>query len=154
MAVSENFVGMTGQGATVTLSVTGDLGCVKAIQLPEWTQNKIDASCLNTSGYKKYIPSDLSEPGEVTFTVVYEGVSPLVGLSVNDSDVKAAETLTITIPDPESSVQGAILTTLAGTGFISSVQHPNMEVDGLLEMTVTFCFDGGATPPAWTVAGA
>ena len=149
MPVSSDFVGMTGQGATVTLSVTGDLGCVKAIQLPEWTQSKIDASCLNTTGYKKYIPGDLSEPGEVTFTVVYEGLCPLPGLAV-DSGSKVAETLTITIPDPEAN--SGTLATLEGTGFISSVSQPNMEVDGLLELSVTFCFDGGATVPAWTTS--
>lgn len=146
-----DFVGMTGQGATATLSVTGDLGCVKSIQLPEWSQEKIDASCLNTTGFKKYIPGDLNEPGEVTFTVVYNPANgvPAPGLADN-AGVLTAETLTITIPDPTDS--SAVSATLAGSGFISSTQMPNMEINGLLEMTITFCFDGGSVPPAWTTA--
>lgn len=140
------YKGMTGQGATAVLSVTGGVGCIRSIQLPEWTQEKIDASCLDTTDWKSYIPGDLTDPGQVTMTAVFDP-------SIDIPACGVIEDLTITFPigDPTNTTQA----TLTGSGFIQSVQQPNMVIDGLLELTIVFCYDGdSASPPTYTVESA
>ena len=136
------YKGMTGQGATAVLGTTGAVGCVRSIQLPEWTQEKIDSSCLDTTGFKTYIPGDLTDPGQVQLVAVFDPSIAIPSCGV-------VETLTITFPigDPANSTNA----TLVGTGFIMSVQNPNMQIDNLLELTITFCYDGdSASPPTYT----
>lgn len=140
------YIGMTGQGATAVLSTTGAVGCVRSIQLPEWTQEKIDASCLSTTGFKQYIPGDLTEPGEVSMVMVFdpEIAVPTPGV---------IEDLLVTFP--LGTPTNTTAATLSGSGFLSSVGQPNMTIDGLLELNLTFCFDGdAATPPTFTVEAA
>lgn len=133
---------MTGQGATAVLSVTGGVGCIRSIQLPEWTQEKIDASCLDTTGFKSYIPGDLTDPGQVQLVAVFDP-----SLSIPPCGVIEDLTVTFPIGDPTNTTEA----TLVGSGFISSVQNPNMTIDGLLELTITFCYDGdSASPPTYT----
>ena len=131
------YVGMTGQGATVTLSSTGNVGCVRSIKLPEWAQEKIDASCLDTTGFKRYIAGDLTDPGQVEITAVFENAIPLPGVD---------EDITVTFPIGTSGNTQA--GTLTGSGFVMSVSAPSLEMDSLLEISLTFCFDG-ATGPAY-----
>lgn len=131
------YVGMTGQGATVSLSTTGAVGCIRSINLPEWAQEKIDASCLDTTGFKRYIAGDLTDPGQVEMTAVFD---PSIAMPVPGVD----EDITITLPigDPANGTAA----TLTGSGFIMSVGQPSMEIDNLLELSITFCFDGGTGP--------
>jgi len=132
------YVGMTGQGAIATLSTTGAVGCIRSIKLPEWTQEKIDASCLDTTDWMRYIPGDLKDPGQVEMTAVFDP-----SLAMPEPSVQ--ETLTVTFPigDPANATN-AVLT---GSGFVSSVGLPSMEINNLLELTLTFCFDGDDTDP-------
>ena len=131
------YVGMTGQGATVSLSSTGAVGCIRSINLPEWAQEKIDASCLDTTGFKRFIAGDLTDPGQVEMTAVFD---PSIAMPVPGVD----EDITITLPigDPANATNA----TLTGSGFIMSVSQPSMEIDNLLELSITFCFDGGTGP--------
>ena len=135
------YVGMTGQGATATLSTTGAVGCIRSIKLPEWAQEKIDASCLETTGFKRSIAGDLTDPGQVELTAVFDPsiAMPLPGVY---------EDITITLPlgDPTSTTNA----TLTGSGFAMSISQPSMEIDSLLEISLTFCFDG-ETGPAYSV---
>lgn len=57
------------------------------------------------------------------------------------------EDITITLPigDPANATNA----TLTGSGFVMSVSQPSMEIDNLLEISLTFCFDG-ATGPAYS----
>lgn len=141
------YVGMTGQGATVNLSSTGAIGCIRSINLPEWTQEKIDASCLNTTGFKRFIAGDLTDPGQVEMTAVFDPVNGLPDPS--SGGMGQHETITITFPigDPANATNA----TLVGSGFLMSVSQPSMEVDSLLEISFTFCFDGDEdSPPTFT----
>lgn len=134
------YVGMTGQGATAILSTTGAVGCIRSIKLPEWAQEKIDASCLDTVGFKRFIAGDLTDPGQVELTAVFDASlgMPLPGV---DEDI----TVTLPIGDPDNTTNA----TLTGSGFVMSVSQPSMEIDNLLEISLTFCFDG-ATGPAYS----
>ena len=103
----------------------------------------IDASCLNDEGFTKKIAGDLVDAGSVQLTLVFalEDV-PLTPDGVQD-------TLTILLPkydDSGTEKQGQ----LAGTGFISEVTLPSIEIGGLLEQTITFVYDG-MTGPLYTI---
>lgn len=136
------FVGMTGQGATVNLSVTGAIGCIRSIKLPEWTQEKVDASCLNTTGFKRYIAGDLTDPGQVEMTAVFDPANGVPDPTAGG--MGQHETITVTFPP---ATPGGPQATLTGTGFLVSVSLPSMEIDQLLEINLTFCFDGDEDNP-------
>lgn len=131
------YVGMTGQGTTAVLGTTGSIGCVRSIQLPEWVQEKVDASCLDTTGYMRFVPGDLTDPGEVQMTMVFD---PTLDLPVPGT----VETLTVTFPiGTDGNTTNAVLT---GSGFTTNVGQPSVEINGLLELNVTFAFDGDTGP--------
>lgn len=131
---------ITGQGATITLT-GGATGCVRSIKLPEWTQEKIDTSCLSSTDFKKYIAGDLVDPGQIEVTAVFLPDEVPVKPSKTPQDV------TVTFP---LSSGGASAGSLTGSGFIMSVGGPSFEMDSLAEITFTFCFDGDGTPPTYT----
>lgn len=127
------YIGMTGQGITVAFTtLSGGVGCARSIQLPEWVRDAIDASCLSTTDWMQFIPADLSDPGEVEITAVFDPDLTL-------PDPGDLDDLTITFPaKPGSAVQA----TLEGNGFFSSVGFPSVTVNGLLELTIRFKLDG------------
>ena len=81
----------TGNGATLTLATTGSVGDVQSMTLPTWVREKVEDSHLGTTNFKTYIPGDLSDPGELTATVVF-------GSTVAVPSFSAAETVTVTFP--------------------------------------------------------
>ena len=143
--------GATGQSTTVSFSGLGAIACVRSISLPEFSLESVDASCLDggASGnsppgtnviaeFTKKIPGQLVDAGEVQITMVYALTdSPNIPNGLQDS---------ITITLPSAGTTGA---TLSGTGFVSSCQMPSVELNGLLEQTITFVFDG-ETGPTYT----
>ena len=131
------YVGDTGQGATLTLATTGAVGCVRTMQLPEWAMEKVDASCLETTGFMRYVPGDLTDPGEIVATVVFDA-----SVAIPEGGVVGAVTGQFPIGDPAHTVNA----TLAGTGFISTRSLPNMATNELMEMTLTIPFDGDTGP--------
>jgi len=125
----------TGQGVTVSLS--GVTACVKSMTLPTFTQDTIEIPCL-TDGlgtFKKKMPGGLVDAGEVQIVCLFDN-NILI-------PVFAKETLTITFAD-------AGATTLSGTGFVSSVDHGSAETGSVMEMTITFVFDGETGPASAT----
>jgi len=106
------------------------------------TQDKIDASCLDTTGFMKYIPGDLTDPGECTLEIIFDPTFDF------DAIVGVVDTLTITfaIGDPTNTTNA----TLIGTGFITSYGLPDLSTNNLAVVNVTFAFDG-ETGPAFTV---
>ncbi len=142
---------MTGQGATAVLSAAGIVGCVRSITLPELSQEKIDASCLATIGFMKYIPGDLTDPGECQLELIFDGTYDFtLGGAASDPDgiVGNIDTLTVTFGvGHETSTSGA---TLVGTGFITNYSLPDLSTGSLAVVNVTFAFDGD-TGPAFSV---
>ena len=138
------YVGDTGQGATVTFETTAMTGCVRSLALPEWVMEAVDASCLADTGFTKKIPGDLTDAGEAQIVSVFAATEapPTTGV---------VEELTITFPigDPTNTVAA----TLVGTGFISTTGLPSMATNELMELNITFTYDGD-TGPAFTAESA
>jgi len=133
---------MTGQGTTAVLTTNAITGCVRSLTLPELTQDKIDASCLDTTGFMKYIPGDLTDPGECQLEIIFDPTFDF------DAIVGVVDTLTISvaISDPTNTTNA----TLIGTGFITNYSLPDLSTNNLAVVNVTFAFDGD-TGPAFTV---
>lgn len=132
------YQGMTGQGTTAVLTNGAIVGCVRSLTLPELTQDKIDASCLDTTGFMRYISGDLTDPGEVQMEIIFDPSFDFTGL------VGATDTLTITFPiGVDTNTTNA---TLAGTGFVTSYSLPDLSTNNLAVVNVTFAFDGDTGP--------
>lgn len=140
--------GATGQNTTVAFTGLGSIACVRSISLPEFSLESIDASCLDggnappgtgvVAEFTKKIPGQLVDAGEVQITMVFAlDDDPHIPNGLVD-------TITVTLP-----TAGSTSATLTGTGFVSSCQMPSVEINGLLEQTITFVFDG-ATGPTYT----
>ena len=144
-----NFIGMTGQGTTASFSGAGLSGCVRSLTMPDWTMEKIDATCLGSVDFKAYIPSDLTDPGEISATLVFDPSD------VPDVDsLGAAGSLTITFPlAVETNTQAATFTT---DGFISSLSLGEIGADNLIEVSVTYCCtaESGVSVPTFTAEAA
>ena len=138
------YVGDTGQGMVVTLATTGAVGCARSIQLPDWVMEKIDASCLDTTGFMRYIPSDLTDPGDVVMETIFAATNDI-------PEPGTIEDITITFPIGDEA--NTVAATLTGSGFISTTGMPNAAMNELMVLTLTFSFDGD-TGPAYTVEAA
>lgn len=138
------YLGDTGQGATLTLDTTGAVGCVRSLQLPEWVMEKIEANCLETVGFGKYVPGDLTDPGEIVAEAVFDA-------SLTPPDPGEVQTVTVEFPIGDSANTTAA--TLSGTGFITTTALPNMAINELMTLTITIAFDGD-TGPAYTAEAA
>jgi hypothetical protein len=134
--------GYHAQGTTVTLTTGGAVGCVRSVSLPEFSLEAIDASCLEDAagGFMKKLSGGLIDAGEVQVTYV----------SVGAPDVPdgSQDTLTIVVPAvaaaSSNGTQGGY--TITGTGFISSASGGSLEINGLMENSFTFVFDGDTGP--------
>ncbi len=134
--------GYHAQGTTVTLTTGGAVGCVRSVSLPEFSLEAIDASCLEDSvgGFMKKLSGGLIDAGEVQVTYV----------SVGAPDVPdgSQDTLTIVVPAVVAASSNGTQAgyTITGTGFISSASGGSLEINGLMENSLTFVFDGDTGP--------
>jgi len=137
-------VGSTAQGTTVVLDAGPVMGCVRSVSLPEMSLEVIDASCLSDTlgDFMSKLSGGLIDAGEVSVTYLSQGGPP-----VPDG---TRDTITITVPavtQPSGSQNGAHSGyTLTGSGFISSASGGSLEINGLVENTITFVFDGYSGP--------
>ena len=138
------YVGDTGVGMTITLATTGAVGCVRTATLPEWVMEKIDATCLDSAGFIRYIPGDLTDPGDVTMEAIFEATLDIPAPGV-------VEDITITFPIGDDT--NTVPATLTGSGFLASTQLPTAAVNELMTLNLTFSFDGD-TGPAYTIEAA
>lgn len=138
------YLGDTGQGAALTLGTTGAVGAVRSIKMPTWAMEKIDASDLTTTSFRKYVPGDLTDPGDITVEVIFNATIaiPTPG---------TVETVTLTLPIGQSA--NADAGDLSGTAFITSVDMPNLAINELMTMTLVVSFDGD-TGPTWDTESA
>ena len=140
-----NFIGMTGQGTQASFSGAGLSGCVRSLTMPDWTMEKIDATCLGSVDFKAYIPSDLTDPGEISATLIFDPAD------VPDVTAMGIEgTLTITFPIGEPANDTA--STFTTSGFISSLSLGEIGADNLIEVSVTYCCtaETGVSVPTFT----
>lgn len=131
----------TGNTGTIVLGTSGV--SFPFTKIGEWqaTRDKLDASSLATTAFKEYIPGDLAEPGEVEVEGWFEGKDDLGSINA------VAETITITYPKTDSS--SAAGGNLAGTGFVTMVNLPELVNGSLMVAKFKVAFDGD-TGPAYT----
>lgn len=128
-----------GKGATFSApGVTS--ACARSISISGFSVDKIDATCLDSSNFKEYVPSFLKEPGEVSATFRFDGTLPLASVG----DVGTA-TISFGLLDGETTAAS-----VTGSGFITDVSTSEINGSSLIEMTVSFAFDGVGTEPAFT----
>lgn len=139
------FLGDTGQGALFTMVGLSLVSRVKSIQLPEFTQEKIDATSLNTSGFMQYIAGDVIDPGEMTLELIFDPEDDLTPLTVMGGCGEEVEVEFPKSPCRDTTI-GVNAATLAGTAIITSVAFPNLAVNELMMVTLTVAFDGGTGP--------
>lgn len=118
----------TGLGTTISFGGTG--GCVRSVTLPEFSQEAIDVSCLDSVGFMEKIKAGLADPGEVSAVVLWED-------DYTPPDIGEDVSVTITLPDSS---------TFAGTGWVSGLSYGSAEVGSVIECTITVTFDGVAGP--------
>lgn len=142
------YQGMTGQGTTAVLTAGAIVGCVRSLTLPEITMDKIDASCLATVGFMKYIPGDLSDPGECQMEIIFDPTFDFFDNPADAQDVDGVvgnvDTLTITFPIGHAG--NTTNATLTGTGFITNYSLPDLSNGTLAVVNVTFAYDGDTGP--------
>ena len=134
--------GYHAQGTTVTLTTGGAIGCVRSVSLPEFSLEAIDASCLTDTagGFMKKLSGGLIDGGEVQVTYVSTG-APV-------SPDGSQDTLTIAVPAAAAGSSNGTQSgyTISGTGFVSSASGGSLEINGLMENSFTFVFDGDTGP--------
>lgn len=131
----------TGNGATLTLATTGAVGNIRNIGEVAEELGKLETSHLGTTGFKTYMPDDLTDPGEfeIEVEVDTEVAKPACGV---------VETATITYPLRTGEATAA---NHAGTGFIRRVTLTPLANSTIQIMKLLFAFDG-ETGPAFTPA--
>lgn len=131
----------TGNTGTISLGTSVLQFSFTKIGEYQQTRGKLEASHLGTSGFKEYIPDDLSDPGEIEVEGLFDASKDLESISA------VAETITITYPKEDSGNNAA---TLVGTGFIIMVGLPELVNGAVSKQKVKVAFDGDGTPPAFT----
>lgn len=133
----------TGAGATAALSTTTAVGLVEAVEPGGASIEGLEINTLASTGYTKMRPADLKSADTVTVEVYYE----TKGVNL-EAAIGVVQTLTITWPNRPTQTGSHIL---AGTGFITQVNYPRLEINTIQRATFEFQFDGG-TGPALTLA--
>lgn len=138
------YLGDTGQGALFTMTGLNLVSRVKSIKLPEFVQEKLDATSLNTSGFMEYVAGDTIDPGEITLELIFDPLDdigqPIMG--------GCGEEVEITFPRSPCRESGVSTNAaqMIGTGFVTNVDWPNLAINELMIATVTIAFDGGTGP--------
>lgn len=126
----------TGNTATWTFGTTSFSVNAERINGGEKTLESIEDSHLGTTGNKTFIPSDLTDDGEIQVEFQYDG-------GIAEPALGAVETGTMTFPILAGDSAGA---TLAGTGFLTNFRRPTLE-NGQKQMgSFTFKWDGKTGP--------
>ena len=124
-----------GGGTTLTFATTGATTTITARyrsieghteEIPE-----VDDSDLSTTGYSEVVSGDLVDPGSFTYIAIFD---PTIATMPTPG---TAETVTITRPDSS---------TMSGTAFIKSIQHPGYAQNEPQLATVTVRWDGKTGP--------
>lgn len=151
MPYSNDYIGDTGQGAVIVIVDNSDtsiepcMGCPRSIQLPELTMEAIDTTCLDDTGFMRRIPADVSDPGIIEATFIYDAAKTGPTQLFVDG-----QQLLITITFPASRSTTTAQSTLIATGFVSSLGLPSMETSTLMELTLSIQLDGFAGPTLTT----
>ena len=133
----------TGNGTTISLGTTGDVGTVKSLTLPKLAIDKLETSDLETEDFKKYIGTDLVDPGELQVEVFLDQTDDdfLTYTNGSDDDPVFGVSQNVTITFPLSDESNTTNASLAGTGFIKEIDLPGVQNGELLMLTYTIAYD-------------
>lgn len=151
MAYGNTYLGDTGQGATIIIQDASDtsvqpcMGCPRSIQLPELTMESIDTTCLDSTGFMRRIPADVSDPGQIEATFVYDAAKSGATQLFTDG-----QQLDISIVFPPSRDTTTTPASFTASGFVSSLGLPSMESNTLMELTLSIQLDGADGPTLTT----
>lgn len=126
-----------GNGATLTLSAYTTALVISSITPGGQSIEPLDVSHLGSTGDKEYIPGELKETPEGSAEVLFnsgKGLPP----------VGSTHTITVTFPVHPGETTTA--KTLAGTGFITAIEYPELVSDTVQRATISWKFDGGTGP--------
>jgi len=136
----------TGNGATVALSVSTISTCITSVELPNFAVEDLETSCLDTTNFKTFQASDLTDAGEITVNFLFN----------QDSDTLLArgvpEVITITWPIHTSG--NTTNATFVADGYIRELQLPTLQNGELQEASFVFKLNGEDTEPAFTAEAA
>ena len=136
----------TGNGATVALSVSTISTCITSVELPNFAVEDLETSCLNTTNFKTFQASDLTDAGEITVNFLFnQDTDTLLARGV-------AEVITITWPIHTSG--NTTNATFVADGYIREVQLPTLQNGELQEASFVFKLNGEDTEPAFTAEAA
>ncbi len=131
---------------------------VLSITPPPYTLEDLDDSDLSTSKFKKTVPGDLQEIGDLVLVVRLPEdaekrfVNEVGDLLVSGTNFDAAVgTATITFPAGTSG--DGTLPALAGTAYVKGFEVAELNNDDRMTATITLKYDG-ATVPTYTVGAA
>ena len=147
MPYSNSYIGDTGQGATIVIVDNSDtsiepcMGCPRSIQWPELTMEGVDTTCLDDTGFMRRIPADVSDPGILEATFIYDAAKDGPTQLFVDG-----QQLLITITFPMSRSTTTTAASLVATGFVTSLGLPSMETSTLMELTLQIQLDGFGGP--------
>lgn len=141
----------SGMGATIVFGTSGFTGNLLDIKFGGVKREAIATSHMgitapgsNKFGNKTFIASDLSDPGEVTFTVhLNTGQS---GATAQPPIDKVAETITVTFP---LATGGSTAATWAFTGFVTDFDV-DVQMEDAIKATVKVKISGNVSITAAT----
>lgn len=134
--------GDTGNGATITFSVSGLTLGVYSMKINGEEIPAIEDSLLTDTGYEKYIPGDLKKP--MTIDVRYR-FNPDVWATLGYATpaTRTNDVVTVTFPPGSGQTNGA---TLAGTAFIVKNGEVELANNKIMEGNLTVHYDGITGP--------
>lgn len=119
-----------GAGAVLVFGTSATVLNKVQIQSQGYSREALETTHhATTGGYKTFIPGDFVDPGTVTVTWRYDpDVQPPI--------TAAVETITITYPIPAGSTASGGATE-AFSGFVQDWDAPNLEIDAIMDATLT-----------------
>lgn len=115
---------------------------IKRIEFPEESLERIECSHLGTTVHRSYIPSDLTDPPQMSIVANFDtfDVPPDVGMDLG--------TMTITFPQRPGETTPA---TLSGTVYLGAKTMPTIANGEIMEINLRIDFDG-VTGPTFTAS--
>lgn len=136
----------TGTGATFSLSVSNQSSAIRSITMPEFAVEDIETTHLGTTNFKTYIPSDLTEPGEITIEYLFDATS--------DAIIARGADEIVTVTWPIHTTGNTTNATFVADGYVRSIKLPDFAVGELQIATLVFKLNGADTEPAFTAESA
>lgn len=134
----------TGHGFSVSFGTTAWTGWLRSLPSNlKLARPRVNTTHAASASTQKYMPGDLDDHEEIELEVLFDSVKALPARGSAD------ETITITLPLPAGGAAAAA--TIAGTGFITSVEYPSLVTNEVQIGKIRFSWSG-ATGPTWTAA--